>query len=349
MEIHTLANIFPKMQEGEFEKLVEDVKANGVLEPIWIFENKIIDGRHRFFAAQKLEIDCPKRQYEGSDPLGFVLSLNLRRRHLNESQRAMVAAKLANLPKGANQHTQICAPTQEKAAEMLSVSKRTVQSAKELQTKCTPETVKAVQEGEITIHAALKEQKKHVHKEKINQQRKDIQENAVKQPDGLFDVLVIDPPWAYGREYDPENSRVANPYPEMNQQELLALELPSKSDCVIFLWTTHAFIWDAKALLDAWGYTYKATMVWDKEKIGMGATLRMQCEFCLVGFKGKPFWQNTEHRDIIRESRRQHSRKPDAFYEIVDKITAGRKLDFFSRQKREGWESFGNDTDKFSD
>jgi N6-adenosine-specific RNA methylase IME4 len=88
-------------------------------------------------------------------------------------------------------------------------------------------------------------------------------------------------------------------------------------------------------------------MVWDKEKIGMGAWLRMQCEFCLVAIKGKPYWENTSHRDILREPRREHSRKPDSFFNIVEKITLGRRLEYFSREKRNGWEVFGNDTEKF--
>jgi N6-adenosine-specific RNA methylase IME4 len=79
----------------------------------------------------------------------------------------------------------------------------------------------------------------------------------------------------------------------------------------------------------------------------MGMWLRMQCEFCLVGIKGNPPWNNTKWRDIIRESRREHSRKPDGFYEMVEDITIGRRLDFFSREQRNGWEAFGNDTGKF--
>ena len=102
-----------------------------------------------------------------------------------------------------------------------------------------------------------------------------------------------------------------------------------------------------RSLLRHWGFTYKATLVWDKERIGMGAWLRMQCEFCLVGIKGKPTWNNTKHRDILREARREHSRKPEAFYEMVEDITVGRRLDFFSRQQRPGWETYGNDREKF--
>ena len=133
----------------------------------------------------------------------------------------------------------------------------------------------------------------------------------------------------------------------MTQLELLNIELPVKDDSVLFLWTTHKFIFDAKELMDKWGFDYKATMVWNKQKIGMGRWLRMQCEFCLVGIKGKPVWDNTTEIDIIEEARREHSRKPDSFFKIVEKITHGRRLEYFSREKREGWEVFGNDVDKF--
>lgn len=114
-----------------------------------------------------------------------------------------------------------------------------------------------------------------------------------------------------------------------------------------FLWTTHQFLPTSFEMLRLWGFDYKATMVWDKDKIGMGFWLRMQCEFCLVGIKGNPYWENTTYRDIIRESRREHSRKPEAFYELVNKICLGRKLEYFSRQAHEGWEMFGNDINKY--
>lgn len=200
----------------------------------------------------------------------------------------------------------------------------------------------------------IEEEKRQKKEEKVEQRKTEIQaqkdaiaSGEMKLPDGVFEVIAIDPPWNYGREYDPDGSRVANPYPEMTQAQLLELKPPFAEDSVCFLWTTHAFIWQAKELLDKWGFTYKATMVWDKEKIGMGAWLRMQCEFCLVGIKGKPAWNNTSWRDIIREPRREHSRKPETFYRMVEEITIGRRLEYFSREQRKGWEVFGNDTEKF--
>jgi N6-adenosine-specific RNA methylase IME4 len=192
-----------------------------------------------------------------------------------------------------------------------------------------------------------KEEKAKKRASEIKAQKEAIESGKVVLPVGVFEVVVMDPPWNYGREYDPDSSRVANPYPEMSQDKLLELKPPFADDCVVFLWTTHAFIWDAKELLNKWGFSYKATLVWDKEKMGMGAWLRMQCEFCLVAIKGRPSWNNTTWRDIIREPRREHSRKPEAFYKMVEDVTIGRRLDFFCREARPGWEVFGNDTSKF--
>lgn len=170
------------------------------------------------------------------------------------------------------------------------------------------------------------------------------EQNSVSK---LYDVIVIDPPWNYGTQYDPDNRRVASPYPEMTIEELKERYIPSKDNCIMWLWTTHKFIWEAKELLEHWGFTYKAILVWDKGMIGMGYWLRMQCEFCLLGIKGQPFWNNTNIRDIISEARREHSRKPDLFYEIVDKLCVGEKLDDFSRQQRNGWDSRGIEINKF--
>jgi N6-adenosine-specific RNA methylase IME4/anti-sigma28 factor (negative regulator of flagellin synthesis) len=240
--------------------------------------------------------------------------------------------------------------TQKEIAKAAGVSTGQIGMAEQVKKK-SPELWEKAKNNEVSISAAYKEIKKEEKKAErtamIDEQKKAIESGEMKLPEGVFEVIAMDPPWHYGREYDPDSSRVANPYPEMTQEQLLALQPPFAKDCVLFLWTTHAFIFDAKQLLNSWGFTYKATMVWDKEKIGMGAWLRMQCEFCLVGIKGKPTWVNTTWRDIIREPRREHSRKPDTFYEMVESITVGRRLEYFSREQRNGWTTYGNDTEKF--
>ena len=201
----------------------------------------------------------------------------------------------------------------------------------------------------MSINAAYNKVKQAERKEDIQRQVEEIEQQAVAKPDGLFDVIVIDPPWNYGTQLLAEAYRAANPYPEMTQDELKAIELPANDNCVLFLWTTHKFIWDAKELLDHWGFNYRCMFVWNKQKIGTGSLIRMQCEFCLMGLKGKPTFKDVHNiRDLIEEPRREHSRKPDAFYQLVDELCTGRKLDYFSREQREGWSTFGNDTEKFS-
>lgn len=188
----------------------------------------------------------------------------------------------------------------------------------------------------------------------IQKQKEDIETGKVKLPKGKFEVIVIDPPWNYESKnktsYNSEGRRVASPYPEMTTEQIkehfIKNNLPS-DDCVLWLWTTHKFIWDAKMLLDVWGFEYKAILVWNKDQMGIGSWLRMQCEFCLLGIKGKPIWENKTYRDIITESRRQHSRKPNNFYKMVREICTGRKLNYFSREQIDGFENLGNEVNKF--
>jgi len=100
LEFHPLANVFPLLEGEEFDALVADIQASGLCEPVWLYEGQILDGRNRYRACQVLGIECATRDYLGNDPLAFVLSMNLQRRHLDESQRAMIAARLATMRQG---------------------------------------------------------------------------------------------------------------------------------------------------------------------------------------------------------------------------------------------------------
>ena len=204
------------------------------------------------------------------------------------------------------------------------------------------------------VHKEIKkEEKKEQRIELINKQIEEIEAGELPELKGLFDVISVDPPWNYEGEnknktsFDSVGRRVANPYPEMSTKEIKEIELPLMNDSIVFLWTTHKFLPDALEILKEWNLEYKGTLVWNKEKMGMGAWFRMQCEFCLVGIKGKPYWENTKYRDILNEPRREHSRKPDSFFTMVEEITLGRRLEYFSREQRQGWEVFGNDINKF--
>ena len=128
LAFHRLADLFPLMEGEELAALQADIVKNGLREPIVLYEEEILDGRNRYRAAPS---QARFTEYQGSDPLGFVISANLHRRHLNESQRAMIADSLATMRQGQRTDlAQICAMSQTEAAERLQVSRRVVQSAR---------------------------------------------------------------------------------------------------------------------------------------------------------------------------------------------------------------------------
>ena len=107
-EQHEIADIFPRMEKSseEFAELVNDIKKNGLLQPVWIYEGKILDGRNRYAACICANVHADLSYYEGDDPVGFVLSLNLHRRHLTAGQKGMIASNIAGLKWGGDRKSQ---------------------------------------------------------------------------------------------------------------------------------------------------------------------------------------------------------------------------------------------------
>jgi N6-adenosine-specific RNA methylase IME4 len=361
--------LIPPLAPDELAQLEANILCDGCRDPLVVWGDILIDGhnRHEICTRHGLPFETVQIQFESRTHARIWMRNNQAGRRnlttawrldleLGNKQDFLAIGKTTQGKRtdllSENDKKSLPAPvnTRVEIAKAAGVSTGQVGMAEQIKKKA-PELWEKAKQGEVSISGAYKEIKKEEKKQErmasIEAQKAAIESGSATLPVGVFEVVAIDPPWNYGREYDPDTSRVANPYPEMTQAELLALNPPFAEDCCVFLWTTQAFIWDAKALMDSWGFTYKAAIVWDKERLGMGAWLRMQCEFCIVGIKGKPAWNNTKWRDIIRESRREHSRKPEAFYEMVEDITIGRRLDFFSREARNGWEAFGNDTSKF--
>ena len=202
---------------------------------------------------------------------------------------------------------------------------------------------------ELTSAGVVKRAKQKKRKDDIQKQRDEIESGEIKLPKGVFEIIAIDPPWKYDTadQYDPSGFRGGTPYPEMSVDELAELELPAAKDCVLWLWTTHKFMRHAFTLLDAWGFEEKVIITWAKDRMGTGRWLRSQSEFCIMAVKGCPKVDLTNQTTVLHAPMRQHSRKPDEFYKLVESLCIGRRLDYFSREKRTGWGQVGNDPDKF--
>lgn len=336
MRSHKYSNLFPMMNLQEFNGLKRDIKENGLIEDIITFEGTILDGRNRFKACKESKVKPRFKEYNGNNPLQFVISTNLKRRHLNESQRAVVGSKLATLSLGSNQYGTANMPTQSEAANQLNISERAIRNVKEIQQKA-PKRIKEIEDGKAKVGSVLREIKLQEQREQIKAMK------PSKELEGVYDVIVIDPPWKYNAKYDPDGRRGGGAYPEMSLEELEKIKIPSEKNCVLWLWVTNKFMKEAHELLKVWGFELKTILTWDKEIMGLGAWLRNRTEHCILAIKGKPYFKNTTWTTLIREKRTTHSTKPETFYNMVDEICAGRKLDYFARKKRKGWDAYGDE------
>jgi N6-adenosine-specific RNA methylase IME4 len=177
---------------------------------------------------------------------------------------------------------------------------------------------------------------------KIRHEERKINSGNTEIPNGLFDVIVIDPPWPYGGSYNFNSHRVESPYPEMSIDEIMLLDVPSADNAIIWLWTTNTFMHEAYHILEAWGYEPKTILTWYKERTGVGYWLRGQTEHCLLAVSGKPQITHEAQGTFLSAKAGEHSEKPEEFYQLVESLCPGEKLEMFARRKRDGWESHGN-------
>ena len=367
MEYHKYANIFPMIEGEDFESLKKDIKVYGLLTPIVSYEGKILDGRNRFKACKEIGLKPTIEAYTGDFPLDFVISLNLKRRHLTKQQAACAAVRNEELMEELSLEakkrqgersdltsdkklTEVNKPTRadQTAADMFHTNRQYINEAKRIKEE-SPEVFEEIEKGRLTFQEYGSERKKMERLDKIAAQRKAIKENSPQLPKGTYEVIVIDPPWRYfdedGTNYNPDNwqTRGVAPYPTMTIEEISKIKIPASDDCVLWLWTTHRHMRYCFKLLDEWGFEEKAILTWCKNKMGIGRWLRSKSEFCIMAVKGKPTINLTNQTTVLNAINEAHSIKPKEFYEMVDELCIGRKLDYFARKKREGWDVFGDE------
>lgn len=378
LRYHPIADLFPLMTEAALDDLVDDIRRHGLREPIWLYQQQVLDGRNRLRACQAADVTPVFREYDGDDPLNFVVSLNLHRRHLSESQRAMVASKVANRLVGQfnSANLQNCKTTDE-AAEIFNVSERSIYSAKTVRRQGIPELIQKVEAGDVKVSVAAdvaglpeEEQRylvalnekailnaaRDIRSEKA-QRRHDDNERlrqaalALPLPEGQYRCIVMDPPWPMQkiqRDVCPQQTPELD-YPVMTLGQIADLRIPAADQCHLYLWTTQKFLWAARELLQYWGFDHLAVMVWHKPGGFQPAGLpQFNCEFVLMGRRGALAFNTTRDFPLCFQApRRQHSRKPDVFYERVARVSPGPRLDMFSREARPGFTQFGIESDVF--
>ena len=141
-------------------------------------------------------------------------------------------------------------------------------------------------------------------------------------------------------------------YPIMKTKDIIAMKdlvgKVSDDNCHLYLWVTNNFMQDGLDVMKEWGFRYVTMITWAKDRFGLGQYFRGQTEHCLFGVKGKlPYkvidGKRQQGTTLINAKRSEHSRKPIEMYEYIEKVSYGNYLELFARNKRDNWDSWGNE------
>ena len=177
--------------------------------------------------------------------------------------------------------------------------------------------------------------------------RDKVEKSFAELPSGKYRVFYADPPWEYGNSMPSYFTEQADHYQLMSLDEICSLDIKSltEDDAVLFLWVTSPMLRDSFKVVDAWGFNYKTSFIWDKVKHNMGHYNSVRHEILLVCTKGACTPDNIKLYDSVQSiERTEHSSKPEIFRNIIDTLyTHGRRIELFARNKAEGWDVFGNE------
>ena len=375
LEFHPLANLFPLLEGTEAEALGADIAANGQHEPIWLYRDQILDGRNRYLQCLRLGIEPVFRDFEGGDPLKFVISLNLRRRHLNESQRAWVAAKIATVTHGGDRKSDQAANLpldQAAAATMLNVSPRSVRSATAVRDHGAPELQHAVEHGHLPVSAAAQAanlpavQQREI-AVKATAGDANAARNVIKQarraqreaelgakicalPDRRYGVILADPEWKFEVWSEAGEDRSArNHYPTSAIEAIKTRDIASiaADDAVLLLWATVPLLPQALEVLVAWGFVYRSHFIWAKDRAGTGYWNRNRHELLLIGTRGNIVApaMGTQLDSLVQAPVGAHSAKPEIFLKMIESYFPSLPKIELNRRgpARPGWSAWGNE------
>jgi N6-adenosine-specific RNA methylase IME4 len=177
---------------------------------------------------------------------------------------------------------------------------------------------------------------------------------------GKFGTILADPPWKFQNrtgKMAPEHKRLYR-YETMSNEDIMSMPVKEVAldQSHLYLWVPNALVETGLEVMQAWGFEYKTLLIWYKirkdgrpDRRGVGFYFRNVTEIILFGVRGKlrTGKQGRSQENIILSQKRGHSRKPDEIFPIIEGCSPGPFLELFARQKRAGWEVWGNETDKF--
>ena len=347
-------SLIPPLAPEELAQLESNILSDGCRDPLVTWQGTLLDGHNRYAICQRHGIKFTTVEMEFADEdaaMDWMDANQLGRRNLTPDQRSIMRGRRYNRTKKAkggdygNQHTpklqsDTLPDTATALANQHGVSRATVirdgkrAEAIEKLSETQPEQAQAVRDG-------LK---------RFNEVRREIKRAEVKEvaklPDAKFRVIYADPPWKYGDQLTEDYGPAKFHYPSMTITELCAMPIKSitEPDAVLFLWVTSPLLFECAPIIEAWGFKYKTSFVWDKVKHNMGHYNSVRHEFLLICTRGSCTPDVVKLFDSVQSiERTKHSAKPAEFREMIETLYPhGKRLELFAREANKEWEVYGN-------
>jgi len=374
--------LIPKLTDEEFTQLEANCLNEGIRDAIITWNGYIIDGHNRYEISQRYDLlfEVQAMEFESElDVKEWMINNQFGRRNLSNYQRSVLALEMEKVISEKARQTkaykishyrktgekvQISEPSKKtinKLSEFANVSHDTIAKVKVIEAKA-PEEVKAkLSTGEVSINQAYQEIKKEEKKEELKQKKEEYIQRVEAKKDNdfkvdiyttkeTFRVIYADPAWSYNdKQNTPNLGGASKHYDTMSINELcdLPVQKISEKDSVLFLWVTSPLLEDAFKVVQAWGFKYKSSFIWDKVKHNMGHYNSVRHEILLICTKGSCTPDNKILHDSVQSIERNdnHSEKPIEFINIIDELYShGNKIELFCRNiKKSGWYGWGNE------
>jgi N6-adenosine-specific RNA methylase IME4 len=375
-------SLIPALSQEEFSQLEKNIVLDGCRDPLVLWNDIIVDGHNRFEICTKHEIPFETVNKDFTDEghvVEWIINNQFGRRNINNYQRGVLALRLEqelkkrakerhseaitqsnkqrstpSVQNSAPMEKQAAAPSEESKtrsiiAKAAQVSHDTIDKIKIIEAKATPEVKQALASGAPGV--SINKEYTRIIAEEKRATNEILKQARVEMPTDKYGVIVIDPPWEMEKiQRDVAPNQADFDYPTMTHDEIALMELPHADDCHLFCWTTHKHLPATFEIINKWGYKYVCLFTWHKAGGFQPYNLpQYNSEFVIYCRRGTPTFTSTKAFNTCFEGkRREHSRKPDEFYEMISRVCEGQKMiDIFSREKREGWDQFGNETKKF--
>ena len=359
--------LIPPLTPEEYAGLETSILSEGCRDALVLWGDILIDGHNRYEICTRHGVPYKTIVYKFDDRDAvkeWIILNQFARRNINSYQRSVLALELRPIlgARSKQGKRNDLYPTLDKSddldtlkelAAIANVGRSTIAKVVRIEAEADEETKDKLRRGETTINkeyrAVMLEKKKAEQAEKIAESAKQPKTAGVVDiynTDKKYRVIYADPPWSYSQKMDTPNlGGAVKHYPTMSIEEICAVPIPAEKDAVLFLWVTSPILEDAFKVINAWGFTYKSSFVWDKVAHALGFYNSVRHEFLLICTRGKCTPDVPTRLDsVVSIERTEHSVKPDEFRDMIDELyPLGNRIELFARRPAPGWDAWGNE------